>query len=180
MHDDIARGPLPALFDAFSRQDSLSHGRLLARAIRTQDGSLSRALLEHPLGDEWLDFAQQSLSCWQAQDRGHLYVVTNPVTPAFLKVGKTRLAPAQRLKRLNNEAVVGAFILVQAWAVHDRHYLEAAVHRSLNEFPRHKEFFVSTWDVLCPRVSAVIDDDRARFERHGFPLPDHDHPHHAA
>jgi hypothetical protein len=171
MHPTVSNQTLTRLFTAFTTQDTLAHGRLLARAIRAGKSDVTRAIREHVLADEWMDFAHTSLTALWKKNHGHLYVVANPVTPDFLKVGMTRLAPDKRLKRLNNEAVVGEYICVEHWAVHDRHFLEAEVHRSFADLPRHKEHFACHWRELCPRVAAVVVADRARFAAQGFTVP---------
>ena len=170
MQNAVAHTTLTHLFEAFTNQDLVKHGRLLARAVRAGKIDLVAAMREHVLGDDWLDFAHASLAELWKKNHGHLYIVANPVTPEFLKVGMTRLAPETRLKRLNNEAVVGEYICVQSWAVHDRHFLEAQAHRSLSDVPRHKEHFACHWRDLCPRVFAVITADRALFQAQGFSL----------
>lgn len=171
MQTPVSNTTLTRLFDAFTKQDELAHGRLLARAIRSQKSDLAIAIRSHVLGDEWMDFSHASLAALWKKNHGHLYVVANPVTPDFLKVGMTRLAPDKRLKRLNNEAVVGEYICVEHWAVHDRHFLEAEVHRSFADLPRHKEHFACHWRELCPRVAAVVVADRVLFAAQGFTVP---------
>jgi hypothetical protein len=171
MQNPVPAATLTRLFDAFTNQDVLTHGRLLARALRAGKTGVAQAIQAHVLGDDWMDFAHASLTALWEKNRGHLYVVANPVTPDFLKVGMTRLAPDKRVKRLNNEAVVGAYICVEHWAVHDRHFLEAEVHRSLADLPRHKEHFACHWRALCPRVAAVLAADRERFAAQGFTVP---------
>lgn len=171
MQNSVSTATLTRLFSAFTNHEELAHGRLLARTLRAGKTGLADAMRAHVLGDDWMDFAHASLSALWDKNRGHLYVVANPVTPEFLKVGMTRLAPAKRVKRLNNEAVVGAYICVEHWAVHDRHFLEAEAHRSLADLPRHKEHFACHWRDLCPRVAAIITADRARFAAQGFTVP---------
>lgn len=168
MNSSSSRDALSKLFNAFAHRDELTHARLLAKLVRRQEPGLTRAILSHPLGDDWMDFCTHSLGVLWQRNAGHLYVMANPVTPQFLKVGKTRLRPEQRLRALNNEAVVGQYICVQSWAVHDRHYLEALAHRSLSDLPRHKEFFACDWRSLCPRVEAIVKHDRQLFEASGF------------
>lgn len=168
MQNAVANTTLTHLFEAFTNEDLATHGRLLARAIRAGKVDLSMAIREHVLGDDWLDFAHASLASLWEKNSGHLYVMANPVTSDFLKVGMTRLTPEKRLKRLNNEAVVGAYICVQNWSVHDRHFLEAEVHRSFSDLPRHKEHFAGSWRTVCPRIEAVIAVDKKRFHAQGF------------
>lgn len=171
MTSAVSQTTLTHLFDAFCANDAPLHGRLLARTVRAGRLGLVEAIRGHVLGDDWLDFAQASLDAVWARHSGHLYVVANPVTPQFLKVGKTRLAPERRVRSLNNEAVIGEYLCVQHWAVHDRHFLESAAHRALADLPRHKEHFACHWRELCPRVDAVIAEDRARFREQGFATP---------
>jgi len=171
MRPSVSSQTLTRLFDAFTSEDAATHGRLLARAIRAGKSDLTAVIRAHVLGDDWMDFAHTSLTVLWKKNHGHLYVVANPVTPEFLKVGMTRLAPAKRLKQLNNEAVVGEYICVEHWAVHDRHFLEAEVHRSFADLPRNKEHFACHWRDLCPRIAPVIATDRALFAAQGFTIP---------
>jgi hypothetical protein len=120
---------------------------------------LDTALADTPLDDDFRDFLYQSVSDYFSASQGYLYVVTNPAQAGFFKVGKTGRTPAKRLAELNNEAVVGTFILVKSWPVKDRHWLEKAAHRQLSDLPRHKEFFHGTWQQVCAAVDSVVAAD---------------------
>lgn len=100
---------------------------------------------DHPLGDDWRDFALKSVQAWVTDRQGIVYVVANPMHLGFYKVGQTGASLAERLQTLNSAGVVGQFVEVHQAAVPDRFAVEAAVHRSLTEtVPRHKEFFQCT------------------------------------
>ncbi|KWU19107.1 GIY-YIG nuclease family protein [Burkholderia cenocepacia] len=150
---------IAALRRAFHHGDApraAAHALVLARRGVTQ---LDTAMADTPLDDDFRDFLYQSVADYFAQAKGYLYVVTNPAQAGFFKVGKTGRAPARRLAELNNEAVVGTFILVKAFPVDDRHWLEQAAHHRLSGFPRHKEFFHGTWEQVCDAVDAAITAD---------------------
>lgn len=170
MSKSVSSTTLDRLYAAFCAGDRKTHAETVVTAVRTGETDILSALLAHPLGDEWSDFAHLSLAERWQESAGHLYVVANPVTHRFLKVGKTRLSVAQRLARLNNEAVIGQYECVQSWRVHDRHYLETQAHYALKDAPRFKEHFSLPWRELCPRVAAVVTADRERFEHQGFDL----------
>lgn len=167
-----APATLKALYSAFEADNRADHARLLASTLRSGRLGVISSIRGHVLGDDWMDFACTSLEAYWELQAGYVYVVTNPVTPEFIKVGKTRLAPEARLKSLNNEAVVGQFFCIQHWRVHDRHFLEAAAHRVLADIPRHKEFFACDWQALVPRVAEVIRADHALFFQLGLPCPE--------
>lgn len=162
---------LKKLYAAFQAGDATKHASLLCWLIRQGSQEVMPTIRGHVLADDWLDFCQQSLNEFWAQRQGALYVVGNPVTPEFFKVGKTGQDVQNRLRQLNNEAVIGTQVLVQSWLVHDRHYLERAAHASLGDLYRHKEFFHTDWRTLCPRIADVIQQDIQAFQRAGFEVP---------
>jgi hypothetical protein len=120
---------------------------------------LDTAMANTPLDDDFRDFLYRSVSDYFEQARGFLYVVTNPAHAGFFKVGKTGRTPVKRLAELNNEAVVGTFVLVKSWPVRDRHWLEKAAHQQLSGLPQHKEFFHGTWHQVCAGVDSVVAAD---------------------
>lgn len=158
------------LFNLFTSQNSADHGALLVESIRKGLSEASAEILSHSLGDEWLDFALDSVNKYWAIHQGHLYVAGNPVTPAFVKVGMTGADPEKRISQLNNAAVIGSYICVESWAVHDRYYLERQAHLALKAsgIASHKEHFAASWRDVCPKVAAVIDADREAFRANGF------------
>lgn len=158
------------LYAAYQNSDGPAHARVLARAVRVGVDDVFGPIRAHVLSDDWQDFAFASLADYWQRQSGHLYVAVNPVTPSVYKVGKTRLDPVLRMHGLNNEAVVGSFICVQSWAVHDRHALETAAHKSLRHLERHKEFFRGSWAAVCAPVRAAIDADINLFTRQGLPV----------
>lgn len=163
---------LSPLHKAFERGDLLGHTRLLLNTIRRGFPELSSAILGHPLGDDWHDFALTCLRMHWGAAAGHLYVAANAMHPQLLKVGMTRLTPAARLAQMASAGVVGNFVLLGEWPVHDRHWLERQAHERMSHAPRHKEFFAIAWADAFETIEAVIKDDRALFERAGFPLVD--------
>lgn len=160
-----------ALERAFDAQDASRTAELILSLARAGNSQVMRAFNRHPLQDDWTDFAYGSLSAYFERARGYLYCVTNPTVPDFHKVGKTGRTPQERLVELNNEAVVGAFVLIKSWPVYDRHGLERLAHRALAQLPSHKEFFHGPWRVVLERVDAAVAADLELLEQAGIPLP---------
>ncbi|KWT98030.1 hypothetical protein APY03_0701 [Variovorax sp. WDL1] len=129
---------------------------------------MMRSFTAHPFEDDWRDFATKAVRDYLQAAQGHVYVVGNPLQRDFLKVGKTGRTPEKRLAELNNEAVVGAFMLVASWEVLDRHYVEKAAHRALSCFARVKEFFQGHYEPVCAAVAKAVEEDRAVLARAGF------------
>lgn len=159
------------LFSLFLAGSSFSHGQVLAQMLRSSPGIMSE-VKSHALCDEWLDFCHSSLDEFWAKREGSLYVARNPVTPAFVKVGMTSGDASKRVQALSTAGVVGRYICVQSWRVHDRFYIERAVHAQLTKegVMRHKEHFAATWQQVCPLVEKAVASDRALFEKQGFIL----------
>lgn len=158
-------GALEAAFEA-GNEPRLARGVLsLARAGHAD---VLRVLSDHPFYDDWLDAVHRALEAHFQEARGRLYVVGNPSQNGFYKVGKTRLLAEERLAALNNEAVVGTFVLVADYPVHDRHFLERAAHRALSHLPRHKEFVHGRWQELCAAIESVVCADREQLNRAGL------------
>ena len=150
---------IAALRRAFLNDDAARVASQALSLARRGVVQLDAALADTPLDDDFRDYLYQSVSDYFAQAQGYLYVVTNPAQAGFFKVGKTGRTPAKRLAELNNEAVVGTFILVKSWSVKDRHSLEKTAHQHLSGLPRHKEFFHGTWQQVCAAVDSVVAAD---------------------
>ena len=159
---------IAAMERAFQAGDGPRCAELVLSSLRAGFGGALDALAGHPLEDDWRDLVALSARAHLAASRGHVYVAGNPMQPEFLKVGKTGRTPAERLAELNNEAVVGEFLLVASWEVADRHHGERAAHRALAGYARKKEFFRAPWKPLCAAVAAALDEDRARLARAGL------------
>ncbi|MDO8416338.1 MAG: GIY-YIG nuclease family protein [Agitococcus sp.] len=156
------------LYTAFLQQDPFRYANILTHAIRQGAVGFSEVINEHVLGDDWLDFTHQAMAQYWATRRGIVYVVTNPVHYDCFKVGKSTQSMTQRLKQLNNEAVVGTFIPVHHWAVHDCHFLERDAHRVLRPYHVQKEFFKEKYSFICEKITQVIADDTLRFSAVGL------------
>lgn len=139
--------------------------------LRTKGPQVLHELREHPLYDEWMDFIYSSVNAYFQHSAGWIYAVLNPVNEGFIKVGMTANTPATRLRQLNNEAVIGEFVIVQSWFTHDRFYVEAKSHQALAAYPRHKEFFHGNWREICAKVSAALQEEVSLMECSGFSLP---------
>lgn len=160
---------LTALYNAFELDDATRHARACARLIR-QGYDLASGLRAHVLGDDWFDYAATSLQAYFRSCAGHVYLVTGPAHHGLVKVGKTARTPQVRLCSLNNASVLLPLKLLQSFAVHDRHWVEAECHRQLARagVRRAKEFFEAEEDDLARLIQTVCQEDRRRFEAQGF------------
>lgn len=161
-----------ALERALLNADTEHVTALVLHYVRTHGPRVLDELNSHPLSDEWSDFIFNALDAHFTQSKGWVYAVHNPMNEGFIKVGKTAGSPTRRLAQLNNEAVLGTFVIVQTWFTHDRHFAERQAHRALHAFPKHKEFFHGDWRAICSQISQVVKEDTIRLESAGFNLPD--------
>ncbi len=159
---------LGALEAAFEAGDAPRLVRGVLALARAGHADVLRLLSDHPFYDDWLDAVHAGAASYFEEARGRLYVVGNPSQNGFYKLGKTRLSALERLAALNNEAVVGTFVLVADYPVHDRHFLERAAHRALSHLPRHKEFVHGRWQELCAAIESVVSLDRERLRQAGL------------
>jgi hypothetical protein len=139
-------------------------GSYLCKLARRGHADLLATFDEHPLGDDWKDFAFEGLRNHFASSAGTVYVVTNPVHVNLYKVGQTQGAVAERISSLNSAGVVGYFIAVTDVQVKDRFAVEAAVHRVLRSregSQSHKEFFQCTWDVATGALREQVAQEAA-------------------
>lgn len=160
-----------ALRRAFHADDHEKAALLALALARKGVPRVDLLLADTPLGDDFSDFIYEAVARFYSDARGHLYVVTNPTYRDFFKVGMTSRSPAQRLAELNNEAVLGEFVLVQSWEVYDRYWLEKEAHRRLADSPRQKEFFHGRWREICEVVADVVKVDRILLEKAGLLEP---------
>lgn len=143
------------LYQLFLADDGIGYAKAYQDFVQA-GGRLMPSLAHHPLADDWRDFTLEQVGARLRHRRGFIYVAYNAMTPSFLKVGKTKLNPQARMKQLASEGVVGDFHCLAHWEVWDRHAAEAACHRALSAYPRHKEFFVTDWRTLLPLLAPVI------------------------
>ena len=149
----------------FEDENGSAHAALSARLIRQGMGAdLLAAIRFDVVGDDWEDFLRHAIARWWVERSGHLYLAVNAMNPRFFKLGKTSDSAQTRVAALANEAVIGKFELVQAWPVHDRHWLEVQAHQALQSLPRHKEFFVGEWDEMIRLTDAAVEHDRMLFD----------------
>ena len=79
----------------------------------------------------------------QKSTPGYVYILTNPVMPGLIKIGKTRLAPADRAAQLHTTGVPSGFQVEYACHTPDPDAVERAMHdafgpKRLND---RREFF---------------------------------------
>ena len=151
---------LEALFRA-GREDE--HAELALAHLRA-GSKVQSAFVLGAEPEKWLEFFERGLKKLFDDRAGHLYVASNDETPGWLKVGKTRLAPAERMNALNNESVTGVIRCEYSLAVHDRHYCEAAAHAWFRKrgFQRKKEFFNAPLEALQDGCARVLEEDLIR------------------
>lgn len=157
-----------ALERAFFAADEPHTADLVLNAALSGRHEVLAALAGHPLEEDWREHVENSLAKHFAEAKGIVYVVVNPAQPKFHKVGKTGQVMSRRLAQLDNEAVVGEFLVVTAWEVPDRHRYEALAHQALAEYPRHKEFFVADWKDVCEKVEARFLAIDTQFAKSGI------------
>lgn len=161
-----------ALFAHFQANDGPRHARALCRLVRLSSVDVLGAIRANLFGDDWLDFAHATLEVYFEQARGEIYLARSGDHPGLTKVGKTGQGARARIRGLNRETVLQPFRLIDAVAVHDRHWVELQSHRTLvaHGFPRRKEFFSAAPARLRACIDAVVRQDAALFHKQGFGL----------
>lgn len=154
---------------AFLDNDHKNFGAVAVRAVRA-GARLPGIESSDALADEWFDFAQESLAQHFARVQGFVYLISGHAQAGLVKVGQTRKSPRERARTLYTAAVLLPLQVLDAWAVHDRHWVERETHRRLSRsgVPRAKEFFSADLSVLRSCICHVIDEDRQRFRAQGF------------
>lgn len=153
-----------ALWSLFATAQSARLGSYLCKLARRGHTNLLATFNEHPLGDDWKDFAHEALRSHFVRSAGTVYVVTNPVHVNLYKVGQTQGDVQERISSLNSAGVVGYFVPVTDVQVKDRFAVEAAVHRVLRArkgTQNHKEFFECTWDVAMEALREQVARENA-------------------
>lgn len=157
------------LQSAFFSNDLKKFGTLAVRAVRA-GAQLPGVGTSDSLADEWADFAQESMARHFERVRGYVYLISGHAQAGLVKVGQTRKAPTERAKTLYTAAVLLPLHVLDAWAVHDRHWVEREAHRQLTRsgVPRAKEFFSADLPQLRACIARVIEEDKQRFRAQGF------------
>lgn len=160
---------LANLYAAFEAGDPRAHAKRTLRMIRA-GAQVSQAIHAHALGDDWFDFTVESLKTHFLASKGFVYLITGPAQAGLTKVGKTAQEPSRRLRSLNTAAVLLPLKLLEAHAVHDRHWVEAQAHRTLASqgVPRAKEFFQATQAELASVIVEVVRQDQGRLAGQGL------------
>lgn len=140
MNFDVSEVSRQILWELFEKnQPQKLAQKVFELARRDQDVMRSFAL--HPLEDEWLDFARESMNAHVERCKGFVYAAANPVHVDLHKVGQTGKTVEARLKALVVAGVFGHFEVVHTIRVPDRFRAETRVHHRLAGVDRHKEFF---------------------------------------
>lgn len=146
-----------ALWNLFQNEQAVRLGTYLCELARRGHTNILSTFDDHPLADDWQDFAWQSLKEHFSRTEGTVYVVTNPVHVNLYKIGQTRGAVGERIKSLDSAGVVGYFVPVASRQVADRFAVEVAVRRALRlkeGRQTHKEFVACTWEEAIAALEA--------------------------
>lgn len=123
---------------------------------------------DHPLCDEWRDFAYCAVEDHLRKRKGIVYVVTNPMNPGFYKIGVTGFDVNKRLRSLKSAGVVGEFVEVETAVALDRYSAESRAHQAMQKnFPRHKEFFFTDYKTASKVMRQSVASDNAVL-KHAF------------
>lgn len=156
---------------AFFANDAKTFGAVAARAIR-KGVQLPGAEATNALADDWADFTHRSLAEHFHRAQGYVYLITGHAQAGLVKVGQTRKSPEERARTLYTAAVLLPLRVLEAWRVHDRHWVERETHRQLvrQQVPRAKEFFSADIPLIQTCIEQVIEADRKRFAAQGVHL----------
>ncbi len=151
---------LRSLWEHYERGNDVALAALLCREARRGVPALYGVFSDHPLGDDWRDFAFNAVARYLERRRGTVYVVANPVHANLYKVGQTRGDVRQRLKSLNSAGVVGFFLEVAHQVVADRFFVETQAQKRLTTTcERHKEFFRCTYQLAQQAIETAAQQD---------------------
>lgn len=161
---------LNSLYRCFSEGQASEHARQFCRLLRLRNVDVLEGVRTHVLGDDWQDFAYISLREHFSRAKGTVYVVASAARPELVKVGKTRSPMHERLRALNNEAVLDPYDVAGTLAVHDRHWVELRAHQVLKQAGVHqgKEFFNAPAEDVLKLIESLAAQDAALFERQGL------------
>jgi len=171
-----AEAALKTLEHLFLGALAAKHAEYLARWVRSNASTgpavqdVHALWREHPLGDEWREFALEGLQKWFDMRCGHVYVVRFSAAAGSVKVGQTRQNPWARLKQLNHEAVVHPPALFDAVHTHDRWWLESCAHQALTLQGLHvaKEHFAVKPERALQLLTDLHAQDVQRFAALGL------------
>lgn len=167
---EIHQASFRALYAHFQEQRSREHALALCRLVRLSAVDVSSAIREHVLGDDWFDFALESLREHFARARGHIYLTASHDHPGLIKLGKTGRPVADRIRALSRENVLHPFQLLHAVPVHDRHWVELRSHTVLQGqgVLRIKEFFAGELSHMRNCIEGALAADHRLFARQGL------------
>ena len=94
-------------------------------------------------------------------EKGFVYIMTNPGMPGLVKVGRTSKTPTIRAKELSSTGVPDPFEAQYYVFSEDMHSAEAEAHRNLQEYKYKKEFFKTD---VATAISA-IEKTEIHFQR---------------
>jgi hypothetical protein len=150
------------LIRLFERKDGTRTSEILFSMARKGIMDPMSSLFDHPLEDDWRDFAGAAVHERIEKRKGIVYVVANPVNNGLYKVGLTGGILEKRIRSLKTAGVVGEFIEVDHAHALDRFAAEKMAHRALGAVSQsHKEFFVTDWKTACQAVQDSVASDNA-------------------
>lgn len=146
-----------SLWSAFEEGDKKKLAQGLVDLARAGFKNPATVFSDHPLYDDFMDFATASIQEFIQNRRGIIYVVHNPINRNFYKIGLTGAATLEkRLRSLNSAGVVGEIHEVERAYALDRFGAEGQAHKQMGKHTvQHKEYFVCDDYKL---VSSVMQD----------------------
>lgn len=157
---------LRALSRLFEKGDRVRTAKTLCEMAHQGVNNPLGVFFDHPLEDDWMDFAGQSLHEHFKRRKGFVYVVANPIHKHWYKVGMTAGSVEKRLRSLNTAGVIGDFIEIDQAYAFDRFSAEKMSHQTLSLLAqKHKEFFVTNWQTACHAMRESVSRDNAILQK---------------
>lgn len=153
---------LRTLWSCFEQDDGARAAQKLCKLVRRGVTDPLELFADHPLADEWRDFALKSVHDFLRQRTGLVYVATNPVHAGVYKIGVTAFDVRKRMSSLKTAGVLGSFIEVGQERALDRFQAEARALREMAQRgERHKELFRTSYATALRCVDQGVSQDNA-------------------
>lgn len=136
------------------------HDRYVTMLLRLQRSGhpVVKWIKEDKVGADWAAFTALALDLRKEEAQGYLYLVMHQGNERWLRFGKTKFVPGERVKQVQLE-IEHPVVLVKSWAVFDRFYFCKLVEERLRGVEHAQGFVVGDAQAMSRKVGAILDQE---------------------
>ena len=136
------------------------HDRYVTMLLRLQRSGhpVAKWIKEDKVGADWAAFTALALDLRKEEAQGYLYLVRHQGNERWLRLGKTKFVPGERVKQVQLE-IGHPVVLVKSWAVFDRVYFFKLVEERLRGVEHEQGFLIGDAQAMSRKVGAILEHE---------------------